>query len=474
MSATTDGRPWRRQAGTGSGVVPAGGSTYGRLSRGVSLAYGWRSDQRSDGTAADTWANEFPATPDCWDKHAILQSVAWLRYEGSLRILHVTPSFCPAWAYGGVPRCAYELCRVLARAGEAVTVWTTDALDAAQRVRTRTATVDGIEVHYFPNLSNRLAYHLQTYLPRGLARQARTRLRQFDVVHIHSHRHVPELLVARAARRLGLPYVCTANGTVPAIERHVMVKRIVDVLGARAVLQGAAACVAVSEAEVAHYRRAGVAPGRITQIPNGVRLEAYQALPPRGTFRRAHGLAASTPLLVFVGKITPRKGVDVLVRALAQLPAAVHLVVGGNFMMPAQPIHRLAATLGLSDRIHFTGLLGEQDKLAAYVDADVVAYPSADEIFGLVPAEALMCGAPVVVCDDCGCGEFVRAAGGGLLVPYGDPAALAGALRLLLEDPARRAACATDGRRWVEEHLGWDRIAAQTRTLYESVITTHK
>ena len=87
----------------------------------------------------------------------------------------------------------------------------------------------------------------------------------------------------------------------------------------------------------------------------------------------------------------------------------------------------------------FPGLLLGDDRNAAYVDADVVAYPSTDEIFGLVAAEALMCGTPVVVCDDSGCGEVVRAAGGGRLVPYGDPAALAIALQALLDDPAERA-----------------------------------
>jgi len=118
----------------------------------------------------------------------------------------------------------------------------------------------------------------------------------------------------------------------------------------------------------------------------------------------------------------------------------------------------------------FPGLLLGDDRNAAYVDADVVAYPSTDEIFGLVAAEALMCGTPVVVCDDSGCGEVVRAAAGGRLVPYGDPFALAGALKALLDDRAERERCAVNGRRYVEQNLGWDRLAEQTRELYREVI----
>lgn len=386
-----------------------------------------------------------------------------------VRILHVTPSFHPAWAYGGIPRCAYELCRELVRLGDAVTVWTTDVLDAERRLREPETRVDGIFVRRFRNLHNGLAYHRQLYLPLGILKAPWHDLLEFDVVHIHSHRHLLEALVGAAAAQRRIPYVFTGNGTVPPIERYVLIKRALDLLGADAILEHAAACVAVSEAEIPHYTAAGVERRRVHVIPNGIRLDEFADLAPRGSFRRAFGLGDG-PLIVFIGKITPRKGVDVLLRALGRLPAAVQLVVGGNFMMPEAPIRAIVEELHLQDRVHFPGLLLGEARNAAYVDADVVAYPSTDEIFGLVAAEALMCGAPVVVCDDSGCGEVVRAAGGGRLVPYGDPGALATALLGLLDDPAERQRCASSGRRYVEEHLSWERVAEETRELYREVI----
>jgi glycosyltransferase involved in cell wall biosynthesis len=146
------------------------------------------------------------------------------------------------------------------------------------------------------------------------------------------------------------------------------------------------------------------------------------------------------------------------------------LAVAGNFMMPAAPLYRLARDLGVSERVRFVGLLSGSDKLAAYVDADVVAYPAADEIFGLVPFESLMCGTPAVVCDDSGCGEWVGAARGGLLVRYGDADALATALHRLLSDPTLRLDCVTNGRLYIGQHLGWDHIAEQTVALYRRVL----
>ena len=75
-----------------------------------------------------------------------------------MRILHVAPSFYPAWAYGGIPRCAYELCRVLSELGESVTVWTTDACDAERRLREQETVVDGMFVRRFRNLHNGLEH----------------------------------------------------------------------------------------------------------------------------------------------------------------------------------------------------------------------------------------------------------------------------------------------------------------------------
>lgn len=386
-----------------------------------------------------------------------------------LRVLHVSPSFYPAWAYGGVPRCAYELCRELVPLGHEVTVWTSDVFDRDSRLGGVETMVDEMKVRRFRNLSNRLAHDFQLYLPLSIFAAAREQVASFDVVHIHSHRHLLQLAVARAAHTAGVPYVLTGNGTVPAIERYVGIKHLLDSVGVASIVRNTAACVAVSEAEIPHYTRVGVSADRVRVIPNGVRLAEFDRLPDAGAFRRAHGIGDG-PLVAFVGKITPRKGVDVLVRAMSLLPDSVQLVVAGNFMMAEQPLHALVKELGLGARIHFPGLLLGEERNSLYVDADVVAYPSIDEIFGLVAAEAIMCGSPVVVCGDSGCGELVEASDGGSVVPYGDPAALADALRTLLTDADKRAAHVRNAQNYVREKLGWASIAERTSDLYGEIL----
>src|SRR5207237_10260572 len=96
-------------------------------------------------------------------------------------------------------------------------------------------------------------------------------------------------------------------------------------------------------------------------------------------------------------------------------------------------IRRLVARRHLEARTIFTGLLCGRERLEALADADVVVYPSRDEVFGLVPLEALCSGTPVVVADDSGCGEVIARTGGGQIVSQGDASAVARAIADILD-----------------------------------------
>src|SRR5580765_440046 len=110
-----------------------------------------------------------------------------------LRVLHVTPYFSDAWAYGGIPRVAHSLARGLSRRGHQVTVCTTDAGDASTRHNAppRARTGDGVDVRTFANASNRLAYHWQFFVPLGLDAYLRRHAASFDVAHLHACRNLP-------------------------------------------------------------------------------------------------------------------------------------------------------------------------------------------------------------------------------------------------------------------------------------------
>src|SRR5438477_6193469 len=167
-----------------------------------------------------------------------------------LRILHVTPYFSDAWAYGGIPRVAGTLARGLARRGHRVTVCTTDARDESSRLAAREIrTPDGVVVHVFPNISNRLAYHLQLFLPLGFSKFLERHAATFDVAHVHACRNMPGAIASHHLRRAGVPYVLAPNGTAPIIERRRIAKKLFDVTLGHRLVSGAARIIAVSDAE---------------------------------------------------------------------------------------------------------------------------------------------------------------------------------------------------------------------------------
>jgi glycosyltransferase involved in cell wall biosynthesis len=389
-----------------------------------------------------------------------------------LRILHVTPYFTEAWAYGGIPRLAHSLARGLARRGHQVTVCTTDARDAATRLDAPACarTTDGVEVRTFANLSNRLAYHLQLFLPLGLHTYLQRHAAGFDVAHLHACRNVPGAIAAHHLRRRGVPYALAPNGTAPRIERRRLAKLAFDIVAGRRVLAGAARVLAVSDAERAQMAGLGVPSSAVRVIPNPIDLDEFASPVARGAFRARIG-RPSGPLVVFLGKLTPRKRLDVLVRAFARLRRSdATLVIAGNDMGGGAAAQSLVRTLGLESRTIFTGLLRGRERLEALADADVVVYPSEHEIFGLVALESLLSGTPVIVADDSGCGEIVRAVGGGEVVPLGDVDALARAIDSVLDDPRRWRAAAAAAAPRIRASYGDDVVCAQTEALYAEMV----
>ena len=392
----------------------------------------------------------------------------------SLRILHVVPYFEDAWAYGGIPRVAAAMTHGLVRRGHHVTVCTTDACDAQTRLNPDNviARAGDLEIRVFPNLSNRLAYHYQAFAPRGLRRFLRDAAGTFDVAHLHACRNLPTSIAAHALVRADVPYVLSPNGTLPLIERRILLKRLFDMLGGRRSVDHAARVLATSDAERRQIVEHGIAHARVTVVPNPLDLGEFADLPNRATFRRKHHLGNGHVVLL-LGKLTPRKGADILLDAFSRIRnTSTQLVIAGNEMGMSD--HHSTALEGLvaTGRVTRVGLLRGRERLEALASADVVVYPSRHEVFGLVPVEALLCGTPVVVSHDSGCGEIIGRIGGGHIVPYGDRESLAAAIDSILNAPSVwRPRAATAGRK-VRDLFGADVVCERLEMVYAGLART--
>jgi len=190
---------------------------------------------------------------------------------------------------------------------------------------------------------------------------------------------------------------------------------------------------------------------------------------PRGQLRARLGLL-DEPLIVYLGQLIPRKRVDVLIHAVAELARAeLRLVIVGPDMGSGAELRDLVQRCHLHDQVIFLDTLAGHARLAALADADVVAYASEDEVLGLVPLEALLCGTPVVVGGDCGSGETITKMTGGRVVPVGDVAALARALAEILDAQVRWRGLACQAQPAVRDGFGSASVAARLDQVYFEV-----
>ncbi len=226
--------------------------------------------------------------------------------------------------------------------------------------------------------------------------------------------------------------------------------------------------IAVSEATRCDVVRAyGIAPQRITTIPNGVaadwrRIDDAEL----ERWRRRHGLPER--FLLFVGTVQPRKNLTTLLEALAQLGPEFSwplFVVGAAGWLDS-PIYRRVEELGLARRVQFTGYVPPEELRYWYSAATIFVYPSLYEGFGLPVLEAMACEAPVITSK---CSALPEVAGdAAVLVEPTDPLAIAAAIRSLAMDEERRRMLAQAGRERTRQFT-WERTARETAAVYRAV-----
>jgi len=297
-----------------------------------------------------------------------------------------------------------------------------------------------------------------------LPRRVRAAIEHADVVHIHTVWEQIQHVAAVASRQQNKPYIVRPCGmlSVWALQRHSRLKRLKKQVyyywRLRRTLRRAAAIHFTTEFEQEQAMPLGIDVPAIVE-PSGIDMSAFEGVTPTGEFRRQHGLE-SRPLIVFLGRIFPGKGLEVLVPAMARVqPAdAVLAIVGPDSDGYQRTVESMITEHGLHDRVIFTGPLSGTEKIAALADADIFSLPSEHENFGLVVVEALAAGTPVVISDTVGVHHLINKGGVGSVVPR-DPDRLGQEISRWLSDRRRLAEAAERARPFVQEHFTWERIA---------------
>ena len=321
---------------------------------------------------------------------------------------------------------------------------------------------NGLDVHHpryllLPKVGMNLAPY--TMALGALPTVRRLQREGFDFDLIDAHYYYPDGVAAGLlAKWLGKPFFVTARGTdLNLIPEYPFPRKLI-----LKTASAASGSIGVCKALIDSLEQLGADPVKLHTLRNGVDLERFTP-EPRELARQRLGLQAQGPYLLSVGHLIERKGHHIAIEALVALPGVTLLIAGSG--PEERALKSLASRLGVSDRVHWAGVVPQTELKWWYSAADVLTLCSSREGWANVLLEAMACGTPVIATDIWGTSEVVSTEAAGRLMERRDARALADAWHDLMSAmPARSAT------RQYAEGFSWDATTQGQWQLFESVV----
>jgi glycosyltransferase involved in cell wall biosynthesis len=305
----------------------------------------------------------------------------------------------------------------------------------------------------------------------GLWAALRRDIPQADLVTVHSVNLFPQYAAFTTALRAGVPYIVTPHGALdPWLMRNSpLPKRINNALWQRRMLAKASAIHFTTDAEAELAGEITAATPNVI-VPNGLDLARFAERRAGESFRRGWLQEYDGPVLLFLGRIARKKGIDLLIRAFAQAAVGREcmLVVAGPDDEDLTPeLLATARDAGVEHRVRFVGPVYGEDQLEALGAADVWALTSHTENFGNAVVEAMAAGCPVLVSTEVNLAVQISAAGAGVVTGLAVEE-IAADIGSLLDDPQRRAALSASGQAFAQR-FDWSIVAPQLIEVFQDV-----
>jgi D-inositol-3-phosphate glycosyltransferase len=377
-----------------------------------------------------------------------------------------------------------ELSREMAKRGHKMDIFTRRSDAATPEVTRIDQGTRVIQVPAGPLDADKAAQrrYLETFRKGAMAFVERENERRPDLQAgydlVHSHYWMSGWVGQTLADCWNAPHVVMFHTLAEAKNRHHMSEREprYRIAGERVVARGADRIICGSDSEretlIDEY---GVSPNRLSVVPCGVDVDRFRPLDMVQS-RIMLGLDPDVPVLLFIGRIEPLKGIDVLIRAVSQLEGKFQLlVVGGDEKdaMRTGELQALARELGVAGKVVFADAVPHDDLPRYYSAASICVVPSYYESFGMVALEAMACAVPVIASRVGGLKETVQDGRTGYLIPWRCPEPFAERLDLLLTNEPLRRSLGEEARQ-VAQGYAWPLIAEQVESVYHDLVSRYR
>src|SRR5882762_6830398 len=390
-----------------------------------------------------------------------------------MRILQACIRYPPG--QGGAETHVHSLATRLEHRGHEVVVYTSDLktefpMHRISRDIPEYSTVDGVPVRRFRAHSLPDGFHW-VWMPsmRAMLKD------RADLIHAHSYGYHQTHIAAKAAKRLGVPFVYTPHYHPPYSTTggrgRKRLRAFYDSILGKKPFHAAALVIAVSSPELELMKPLIPPTTRTVVIPNGIDLKRFAGEGDGRSFRELHRVFG--PMLLYTGRLAVNKHLESVIALLPELlkefPDLTFVAVGEDHAM-RRTWQVLASELGVEKHVKFIGHISDAELVDAYRACDVFVLPSDYEAFGIVLLEAMACGKPCVATAVGGVLDIITHRQTGLLVPYGDRDQLKQALVSLLGDRTLRRELGNAAKRAVGEKFDWDAVVSRIEGEYRLLV----
>lgn len=378
-----------------------------------------------------------------------------------MKVLQVIPFFSPK--FGGEVATLYHLSKELAIRGHDVTIITTDfEFDRGYAKE--------IEEHGVTILPFRTLVHFGLFIfTPSLKTWLKNNIAYFDVIHMHSYRSYQNIIACKYGIQNHIPYIVHPEGSLPLYEKPEL-KRFFDLCWGNQILKNASNNFALTKHEADQLQLMGVEKSKITIMPSCVDLCEFENLPKKGTFKLKYGIKQDEKVILFLGRINKIKGIDILIDAFFELSKEmdnIKLVVVGPDNGFLDFLLKKTEYINNREKIIFTGMVNESDKLAAYVDAEVYVLPSRYEAFGTTVLEAWACGTLVIMSEWCLISEFLPNRS---IIFKSNINELKDLIKQILQDDQLRLISGDEGKQLMRDKFNWSKTIEDYIFCYSDAI----